>query len=64
LSTSPVRGDDANSVFAHLGKELGAPKWNFYKYLIDRDGKPVENFASMTEPMSEKLTSKVEEALK
>jgi glutathione peroxidase len=64
LSTTPVRGDEANPVFAHLGEELGSPKWNFYKYLIGRDGKPLERFSSKTEPMDDKLISTLEQALK
>jgi len=63
LSTSPVRGDDANPVFTHLGEALGAPKWNFYKYLIGRDGQPLEWYSSMTEPDDEDLVADLEEAL-
>ncbi|WPL14015.1 hypothetical protein Thiosp_03844 [Thiorhodovibrio litoralis] len=31
------------------------PKWNFYKYLINRDGQVVEVFSSMTNPKSGKI---------
>ena len=30
-----------------LGKSI---KWNFTKFLIDRDGKPIKRFASITKP--------------
>ena len=63
VATSPVTGADANPVFAHLGESLGAPKWNFFKYLIDREGKPVAKFGSTTEPMEEEVVAAVEKAL-
>lgn len=63
MSTSPVKGETANPVFAHLGETLGAPKWNFYKYLIGRDGQPVAVFDSRTKPESEALVSRLEESL-
>lgn len=63
LSTSPVKGDDVNPVFAYLGEALGAPKWNFFKYLIAKDGKPVAVFPSTVTPMSETLVTELEKAL-
>ncbi len=63
MATSPVKGDGANPVFAHLGDVLGEPEWNFFKYLIGRDGAPIERFASRTEPMDKELIDKLEEAL-
>ncbi len=63
MSTSPVRGDDANPVFAHLADTLGKPKWNFYKYLVGRDGKPIAVFDSQTKPGSDELVTRLEEAL-
>nr|WP_258872178.1 glutathione peroxidase [Thalassotalea euphylliae] len=50
LQTSPVRGSDANPVFKHLADETTAPKWNFYKYLISKDGKQVKHFNSRVKP--------------
>jgi glutathione peroxidase len=40
-----------------------APKWNFHKYLIDKNG-TVKSFASDVEPLSPTLISAVEAALK
>jgi glutathione peroxidase len=40
------------------------PKWNFYKYVIDRNGKVVDSFNSMTKPDSKSITSEVEKLLK
>ena len=42
---------------------LSGPKWNFYKYLIGKDGNLVGYFSSFTKPMSKKLTKIIEENL-
>jgi len=64
FKASPVRGDDANAFFKKLAERSGtAPKWNFYKYLIDAKGNVVESFASVTTPEDEGLRQKVESLL-
>ena len=51
-----VNGDAAHPLFRHLKSEarglLGteAIKWNFTKFLVDRDGKVVHRYASATRP--------------
>ena len=40
------------------------PRWNFHKYLISRDGRAVNWFASTTRPQSPKLLAAVKDALK
>jgi glutathione peroxidase len=51
-----VNGDDAAPLFKHLKSAkkgvLGseAIKWNFTKFLVDRDGNVVERYAPKTEP--------------
>lgn len=51
FAKSSVRGADANPLFKELAQVSGTtPKWNFYKYLIGRDGKVVESYSSMTSP--------------
>jgi glutathione peroxidase len=40
-----------------------APKWNFHKYLIDKNGKVVGNFPSAVEPGSTELARAIEQAL-
>lgn len=53
-----VNGDDTAPLYTHLKKEakglLGseAVKWNFTKFLVDRNGKVVDRFASTTKPES------------
>ena len=47
-----------------LAEGAGAyPKWNFYKYLVDRDGRVVDSFSSFTAPESPKLVSAIERLL-
>jgi len=58
-----VTGDAAHPFYAWAREDLGwlnAPKWNFHKYLVGRDGKLVTSFFSMTTPDSEKLVRAVE----
>lgn len=57
FSKVDVNGKDAHPLFKYLKKELGGLlgskiKWNFTKFLIDREGKPVKRFAPITKPES------------
>ncbi|SFF42945.1 glutathione peroxidase [Sunxiuqinia elliptica] len=50
-----VNGAQAHPVFRFLKRQLpgvlgGRIKWNFTKFLLDRDGVPVKRFAPMTKP--------------
>lgn len=50
-----VNGSAAHPVFRYLKHELpgvlgGRVKWNFTKFLIGRDGKPLKRFAPFTTP--------------
>jgi glutathione peroxidase len=62
-----VNGDGAAPLYKHLKKAkpglLGseAIKWNFTKFLVDRDGKVVERYAPNAEP--EKLGPDIEKLL-
>ena len=58
-----VRGDEANSLFKYLGSESEAPKWNFNKYLLDKNGKVIQHFGSATGPDSKDLKKAIELAL-
>ncbi|MFD1619505.1 glutathione peroxidase [Thalassotalea marina] len=60
LSTSAVRGSDANSVFKHLAEKSSSPKWNFYKYLVDGDGQNVQVFSPKVDPDSEEFIQAIE----
>ena len=59
-----VKGDDAHPLFAFLTNErkgilgTGAIKWNFTKFLINREGEPVNRYAPSTTP--DKIRSDIE----
>lgn len=61
-----VTGKSAHPFYQWAKKEkgvLGAPKWNFHKYLINRQGKLVNYFYSFTAPDSPKVIKAIEKAL-
>ena len=50
-----VNGSDAHPIFKHLKKQKGgllssAIKWNFTKFLVDKNGKTVERYSPQTDP--------------
>ncbi|MDK6079115.1 glutathione peroxidase [Massilia varians] len=64
FAKSSVTGPEANPLHASLTKATGqAPKWNFTKYLIGRDGKVLEYFPSKVTPEDPALVGKIEQAL-
>jgi len=52
-----VNGDEAAPVFTYLKESLPgllgskAVKWNFTKFLVDKNGKPVERYAPTDKPL-------------
>ena len=61
-----VNGDDASPLYKWLKKEKGgifgdAIKWNFTKFLVDRNGKVVARFSPTTSPS--KISGKIEALL-
>ena len=64
FAKSGVVGQTANPFFAALARETGeAPKWNFHKYLIDRQGRAVASFPSAVDPLDRRLTGRIEQLL-
>ncbi|MFT9385869.1 glutathione peroxidase [Acetobacter sp.] len=64
---SHVKGRDAIPLFKWLDSELGIlarPRWNFFKYLTNRQGMPVAWFSSLTPPTASRVRNAVERALK
>jgi len=59
-----VTGKDVNPLFRQLAEKTGtSPKWNFYKYVIARDGTSVVSFNSMAEPTSRQFLAEIEKQL-
>jgi glutathione peroxidase len=67
LSTiTDVKGKNAHEIFKWAEKNHGksaVPKWNFYKILINKDGKIEKTFSSFTKPTSSKILTKIEDLL-
>ena len=64
FAKSSVTGKDANALFKQLSTKTGtSPRWNFYKYVIARDGQSVVSFNSMADPTSRQFLKEVEKQL-
>ena len=65
-SLTEVKGESAHEVFKWAKDDYGnsaVPKWNFHKILINKEGKIEDTFTSFTNPMSKKITKKIEQIL-
>ena len=63
---SEVRGSNAHPIYKWANKNYGSsaiPKWNFYKILINRNGKIDDTFSSLTNPKSKKIIDKIEKLI-
>ena len=59
-----VVGADATPLYRDLLAATGdAPKWNFHKYLLGRDGRVLATFPSKTEPDDPVVVAAIEGAL-
>ena len=59
-----VKSLQTNPLYAELVAKTGqSPKWNFFKYVIDRSGKPAGTFASQVEPDDRALLALLEKLL-
>jgi glutathione peroxidase len=64
FAKSSVRGAQANALFRQLAQATGRqPLWNFYKYLVARDGKVVASYSSLTAPNNAGLVKDIEKQL-
>lgn len=64
FAKSSVTGPNVNPLFKHLIEQTGTkPRWNFYKYLVDRQGNVIDAYSSMTSPTSSKLVAQLEKLL-
>ena len=57
FAKSHVTGAQRNTFYSELARRTGeVPRWNFHKYLIDRDGTRVLSFGSQVTPEDGHLT--------
>ena len=64
FAKTSVSGKDVNPLFKQLAVKTGTtPRWNFYKYVIGRDGQTVESFNSMADPASKSFVKVIEKQL-
>lgn len=69
FSKISVKGDDIHPFYKHLtsketaGKFAGEIRWNFQKFLIDREGRIAARFEPAADPLSKEVTDAIEKAL-
>lgn len=66
FSKISVRGDDQHPLYRYITKDSPFPgevKWNFQKYLVDKNGSVVAMFPTRTKPTDPILTDKLESLL-
>lgn len=62
-----VIGDNSHPFYKWARDNYGKgaiPKWNFHKIIINKDGKVVDTFASITNPSSKKFVKFIESQIK
>jgi len=60
-----VKGSDQTPLYQYLTSTSGGEvKWNFTKFLVGKDGKPVQRFESGVSPDSPELAAAIEKALR
>jgi glutathione peroxidase len=62
-----VKGDDIHPLFGWLTEKSPLPgeiKWNFSKFLLDKNGQLVARYPSAVEPLDTQVTDKITAALK
>ena len=65
-SITEVKGENAHELFKWAADNHGKsaiPKWNFYKILINKEGKVEDTYSSFTKPLSNKIINKIESIL-
>ena len=56
-----ITGDEAHPFYRWVDSKagfFGRPRWNFYKYVIDRNGNFVTWFSSLTKPDNKALITR------
>jgi glutathione peroxidase len=64
FGASHVKGPDANAFYRQLARATAiAPEWNFYKYLIARNGTVLAAYPSQVAPDDPRLLAEIERQL-
>ncbi len=64
FAKSSVTGAEASPLYRQLAQQTGkVPRWNFYKYLVGRDGRVADSYSSLTAPDNAGLVRAIEKAL-
>ena len=59
-----TKGPGQSPVYAFLTRDHEAPKWNFFKYLVDKRGRVLKVYPSVVEPESVEIQQSLERELK
>ncbi len=63
MQKEQVKGPQAHPFYQWARQQCGAwsvPRWNFHKYVIDRNGQLADYFYSFTSPQSKRFTKVIE----
>ncbi len=63
VTSSPmnVKGDNAHPIYNWINNQYEqSPKWNFFKFLFNRNGELVDSWSSITKPDSYKIKRKID----
>ncbi|MGQ2980683.1 MAG: glutathione peroxidase [Polaromonas sp.] len=64
FAKSAVTGKSANPLYRQLAERTGsAPRWNFHKYVVSRDGLEISSFGSSVTPGSPAFLQEIEKKL-
>ncbi|MBA4330224.1 MAG: glutathione peroxidase [Polaromonas sp.] len=64
FAKSAVTGKSANPLYRQLAERTGsAPRWNFHKYVVSRDGLEISSFGSSVAPGSPAFLQEIEKKL-
>lgn len=61
-----VIGPEAHPLYRWIEQQLGeagTPRWNFHKYLLDRDGELLEMWPAAVDPESDAIVAALEQVL-
>ena len=59
-----VKGENVDPLYRMLANKTGqAPRWNFFKYLMDKNGNVINAYASSVKPSDIALVGDIEKAL-